>query len=67
MKVKNDDGYFDSEEKWTAFFAKLEAEVKKAPTIDFKSLVTVYDGDAFIQKMSERRIAGEVEQFPRAA
>ena len=67
MKEKSGDGFFDSEDKWQAFFAKLKIEVEKCPTIDFKSLVTVYDCDAFLAKMAERRIAGEIKPFPCAA
>ena len=66
MKKKNNQGLLDSPAKWEAFFAKLEEEVKKAPTVDYKSMACIFDASSWIEDQKKRRTSGELA-WPSAA
>ena len=46
--------------------AKLEEEVKKAPTVDYKSMACIFDASSWIEDQKKRRTSGELA-WPSAA
>lgn len=59
MKVKSDQGFIDSDDKWKAFYEKLDAAVAAAPSLDFENKVQNHSADEYLQLLAKRRQAGD--------
>lgn len=65
MKVKSDQGFIDSADKWAAFYGKLDAAVAAAPSLDYKSMLKKYTADEYLQVLAKRRgVRGDTTRCP---